>query len=83
MVMTIVAAVIGLVLGTGVGYALWQSAMKKKGALMIAEAKKEAEQIKKDRILEAKREIPKPQGGARKSCKQARPTVGAASELFP
>ena len=54
MVMTIVAAVIGLVLGTGVGYALWQSAMKKKGALMIAEAKKEAEQIKKDRILEAK-----------------------------
>jgi len=54
MVMTIVAAVIGLVLGTGVGYALWQSAMKKKGDLMIAEAKKEAEQIKKDRILEAK-----------------------------
>lgn len=54
MVMTIVAAVIGLALGTGVGYALWQSAMKKKGALMIAEAKKEAEQIKKDRILEAK-----------------------------
>ena len=54
MVMTIVAAVIGLVLGTGVGYTLWQSAMKKKGALMIAEAKKEAEQIKKDRILEAK-----------------------------
>ena len=54
MVMTIVAAVIGLVLGTGVGYALWQSAMKKNGALMIAEAKKEAEQIKKDRILEAK-----------------------------
>ena len=54
MVMTIVAAVIGLALGVGIGYALWQNALKKKGALMIAEAKKEAEQIKKDRILEAK-----------------------------
>lgn len=54
MVMTIVAAVIGLALGVGIGYTLWQSALKKKSALMIAEAKKEAEQIKKDRILEAK-----------------------------
>ena len=54
MVELIVAAVIGLVLGIGLGYALLQNALKKKGALMIAEAKKEAEQIKKDRILKAK-----------------------------
>ena len=53
MVMTIVAAAVGLALGIGVGYT-WQSALKKKGALMITEAKKEADQIKKDRILEAK-----------------------------
>ena len=44
MVELIVAAVIGLVLGLGLGYALWQNALKKKVALMIAEAKKEAEQ---------------------------------------
>ena len=54
MVIEIVAAVIGLVLGIGLGYALWQNALKKRGALMVAEAKKEAEQIKKDRILKAK-----------------------------
>ena len=54
MVIEIVAAVIGLVLGIGLGYVLWQNALKKRGALMIAEAKKEAEQIKKDRILKAK-----------------------------
>ena len=54
MVTTIIAAVVGLAIGLGVGYVLWQNALKKKTALMIAEAKKEAEQIKKDRILEAK-----------------------------
>jgi len=54
MVTTIIAAVLGLAIGLGVGYVLWQNALKKKTALMIAEAKKEAEQIKKDRILEAK-----------------------------
>jgi ribonuclease Y len=54
MVTTIIAAVVGLAIGLGVGYVLWQNALKKKTALMMAEAKKEAEQIKKDRILEAK-----------------------------
>jgi len=53
MVELIVAAVIGLVLGIGLGYALWKNALKKKGALMIAEAKKEAEQIKKKRSMSA------------------------------
>ena len=54
MVTSIIAAVVGLAIGLGVGYVLWQNAMKKKTALMIAEAKKEAEQYKKDRGLEAK-----------------------------
>lgn len=54
MVATIIAAVVGLAAGLGIGYVLWQNALKKKSALVIAEAKKEAEQIKKDRILEAK-----------------------------
>ena len=54
MVTSIIAAVVGLAIGLGVGYVLWQNAMKKKTALMIAEAKKEAEQYKKDRALEAK-----------------------------
>ena len=54
MVATIIAAVVGLAAGLGIGFVLWQNALKKKSALVIAEAKKEAEQIKKDRILEAK-----------------------------
>ena len=54
MVMTIVAAVVGLLIGLVGGYALWQNALKKRSALMITEAKKEAEQLKKDKILEAK-----------------------------
>ena len=54
MVMTIIAAVVGLVIGLTGGYVLWQNALKKRSALMITEAKKEAEQVKKDRALEAK-----------------------------
>jgi ribonuclease Y len=54
MVMTIIAAVVGLLIGLAGGYVLWQNAMKKRGALMITEAKKAAEQLKKDRALEAK-----------------------------
>ena len=54
MVMTIVAAVVGLLIGLVGGYVLWQNALKKRSALMITEAKKEAEQIKKDKALEAK-----------------------------
>ena len=54
MTMTIIAAVVGLAVGLGVGYVLWQNALKKKSALVLSEAQKEAEQIKKDRILEAK-----------------------------
>ncbi len=54
MVMTIVAAVVGLLIGLAGGYVLWQNALKKRGALMITEAKKEAEQLKKDKALEAK-----------------------------
>lgn len=51
---TIIAAIVGLLIGLGGGFVLWQNALKKKSALLIAEASKEAEQIKKDRILEAK-----------------------------
>ena len=54
MVMTIIAAVVGLLIGLAGGYVIWQNAMKKRGALMITEAKKAAEQLKKDRALEAK-----------------------------
>ena len=54
MVMTIIAAVVGLVIGLTGGYVLWQNALKKRSALMITEAKKKAEQVKKDRALEAK-----------------------------
>ena len=54
MTMTIIAAVAGVALGTGLGYALWNSALKRKVSLTLAEAKKEAEQLKKDRILKAK-----------------------------
>jgi len=54
MVMTIIAAVVGLLIGLAGGYVLWQNALKKRGALMITEAKKAAEQHKKDRALEAK-----------------------------
>ncbi|MEL0335193.1 MAG: Rnase Y domain-containing protein [Flavobacteriales bacterium] len=50
----IIFAVVGLLVGLGGGFVLWQNAMKKKSALMLSEAAKEAEQIKKDRILEAK-----------------------------
>ena len=56
MVMTIVAAVVGLLIGLVGGYVLWQNALKERSALMITEAKKEAEQIKKDKALEADRE---------------------------
>ncbi|HAK70730.1 MAG TPA: ribonuclease Y, partial [Cryomorphaceae bacterium] len=52
--MTIIAAIISLVAGLGGGFVLWQNTLKKKGVLLMAESKKEAEQIKKDRILEAK-----------------------------
>jgi len=54
MVVTIIAAIISLVAGLGGGFVLWQNTLKKKGVLLMAESKKEAEQIKKDRILEAK-----------------------------
>lgn len=54
MVPTIIAAIVALLAGIGLGYVLWQNALKKKTALMLAEANKEAEQIKKDRILKAK-----------------------------
>tara|TARA_B110000503_G_scaffold10561_1_gene14337 strand:- start:101 stop:1636 length:1536 start_codon:yes stop_codon:yes gene_type:complete len=54
MVTTIIAAIISLVAGLGGGFVLWQNTLKKKGVLLLAESKKEAEQIKKDRILEAK-----------------------------
>ena len=50
----IIFAVVGLLVGLGGGYVLWQNAMKKKSALMLSEAAKEAEQIKKDRMLKAK-----------------------------
>ena len=43
----IIFAVVGLLVGLGGGYVLWQNAMKKKSALMLSEAAKEAEQIKK------------------------------------
>jgi ribonucrease Y len=54
MVTTIITAIISLVAGLGGGFVLWQNTLKKKGVLLLAESKKEAEQIKKDRILEAK-----------------------------
>ncbi|MEJ6821211.1 MAG: ribonuclease Y, partial [Flavobacteriales bacterium] len=54
MVTTIIAAIISLVAGLGGGFVLWQNTLKKRGVLLMAESKKEAEQIKKDRILEAK-----------------------------
>ena len=54
MVTTIIAAIISLVAGLGGGFILWQNTLKKRGVLLMAESKKEAEQIKKDRILEAK-----------------------------
>ncbi len=54
MVTTIITAIISLVAGLGGGFVLSQNTLKKKGVLLLAESKKEAEQIKKDRILEAK-----------------------------
>ncbi|MEY2963028.1 MAG: ribonuclease [Bacteroidota bacterium] len=54
MTMIIIAAIVGLAVGLGGGFVLWQNALKKRSALILSEATKEAEQIKKDRILEAK-----------------------------
>ncbi len=54
MVLTIVSAIVALAAGLGGGYVLFQKSLKKHAALIIAEAQKEAEQIKKDKILEAK-----------------------------
>lgn len=51
---TIIIAVAAFVIGGGVGFLIIQSIQKKKASSIIAEAEKEAENIKKDKILQAK-----------------------------
>ena len=49
-----IGAVIGLVVGCVLGYFILNAALKKKKLQLVAEAEKEAETIKKDKILQAK-----------------------------
>lgn len=51
---TILTAVSALVIGAVVGYFILKSSLKKQSKKIIAEAKKEAENIKTDKILQAK-----------------------------
>lgn len=54
MITTIITAVVALALGFGLSYAYYQSRQRKQATGIIEEAKKEAEAIKKDKILQAK-----------------------------
>ncbi len=51
---SIVVAVAALFIGAGISFTLLQSLQRKKASSVIAEAEKEAENIKKDKILQAK-----------------------------
>lgn len=51
---TIIVAVASLLIGGVVSFLVFQSMQKKKASSIIAEAEKEAENIKKDKILQAK-----------------------------
>ncbi|KAB2814156.1 ribonuclease Y [Phaeocystidibacter luteus] len=50
----IIAAIAGLAVGVGIGTVIFKAGLKKKGSAIITEAEKEAESIKKDKILQAK-----------------------------
>lgn len=52
--MTIVYALVGLIIGAAGGWVIFKANLKKKGHSIIHEAEKEAETIKKDKMLQAK-----------------------------
>lgn len=54
MITTIITAIVALAVGFGLSYAYYQSRQRKQATGIIEEAKKEAEAIKKDKILQAK-----------------------------
>ncbi len=51
---TIITAVIALLLGGGISYFVFNNMAKNKGNVIINEAKKQAEQLKKEKLLQAK-----------------------------
>jgi len=53
-IMTIGIAVIALLLGSGISYFAFNNMAQNKGNLIISEAKKEAGQVKKEKLLQAK-----------------------------
>lgn len=50
----IIDTIIALIAGTGLGYFVFKSQARKKGVNLVKEAEKEAEAIKKDKMLQAK-----------------------------
>ena len=50
----IIDTVIALIAGIGLGYFVFKSQARKKGVNLVKKAEKEAEAIKKDKILQAK-----------------------------
>ena len=50
----ILLTIFGLIVGGGVSYFIFKNNLKKKSNSLLSEAQKEAEQIKKDKILQAK-----------------------------
>ncbi|MDX5324767.1 MAG: ribonuclease Y [Bacteroidota bacterium] len=51
---TLIVGVIGLAVGTGLGIVVFKYGLKKRAEMIIEEATKEGESIKKDKILQAK-----------------------------
>jgi hypothetical protein len=53
--LTLVLSISALILGFGASYLIWQQALKNKSHKIVSEAESEAEVIKKEKILQAKR----------------------------
>ena len=54
MVLTIIVGAVSFIIGSSIGYFIWQTALKRRHKNIIKEAETEAEVIKKDKILQAK-----------------------------
>ena len=52
--MEMIIAIVALLVGSGISYFTFNNLAKTKGSIIINEAKKEAEQIKKEKLLQAK-----------------------------